>query len=216
MSPVIVVLLAVAIIIVIIFVNKTIHKLFLKKNPAKGSDEQVYGNIGEKIVENFISRVLRKDDLFFTNVLLSYDGKKTKLDNLIVNEYGVFIIDVVNYEGSIVGEAEDSEWIKYSDDGYGNLLKTVVENPIQQAKSQADFLANCLRQLGADVSAEGYVMLIQNNSPVESPYILASLADIDDAIHTFLYNPLDEQTVATVKELVSKLSGATCEEAERP
>ena len=206
MIPVIVVLLAVAVIIAVIFVNKKIRRHFLKTPTAKVENEQVYGNIGEKIVVNFINRVLQKDDCFFTNVPLSYDGQDIKFDNLIVNAYGVFVIGVKNYEGSIMGEAEDAEWMKYSNDGYGNLLQREIENPILQARRQADFLASYLRKHGADVSAEGYVMLIQNNSPVESPYILASLADIDRAIHTAVREPLDEETIATVKSLISELS----------
>ena len=76
------------------------------------SPEKVAGKRGEAAAANIIRSVLRKGDLLLTNVEIDCDGKKTELDNVIVNKNGVFIIEVKNYSGSLVGCESDFECYK--------------------------------------------------------------------------------------------------------
>lgn len=127
------------------------------------------------------------------------------MDNLIVNKYGVFIIEVKNYNGCLLGEEDDYNWIKYKDDGYGNVFQKEVKNPLKQVNRQTYLLANYLRENGADVWVEGYAILVQQNSPVDSPHVLTSSADIDKAIHTYSRKPLDNKTIEKIRDLVIDL-----------
>ena len=81
---------------------------------------------------NIIRRVLRNGDVLLTNVDISYDGRKAELDNVIINKYGVFIIEVKNYAGTIYGKTDDYTWIKCKTDPYGNTFTKTVRNPIKQ------------------------------------------------------------------------------------
>lgn len=56
--------------------------------------EKLAGRQGEYVATNIIKSVLREDDYLFTNISVSYDGKPTELDNVVVNKYGVFIIEI--------------------------------------------------------------------------------------------------------------------------
>ena len=150
-------------------------------------EEKRVGRQGERIATNIIKRVLREDDYLFTNVPVSYDGKNAELDNVIVNKYGVFIIEVKYYKGRLYGAEDDYEWQKYKDDGYGNTFEKNVKNPIKQVKRQTYILA----------------FLVNGNSPVNSSYMLESLDDIDKAIHTFGKNRLNVQTIESIKKLLS-------------
>ena len=51
---------------------------------------------GEAAAVKIIRSVMRDDDRLFTGVSIEYDGKKTELGNVIVNKYGVFIIEAVS------------------------------------------------------------------------------------------------------------------------
>lgn len=166
-------------------------------------EEKRVGRRGERIATNIIKRVLRDDDYLFTNVPVSYDDKETELDNVIVNKYGVFIIEVKYYKGRLYGAEDDYEWKKYKDDGYGNTFEKNVKNPIRQVKRQTYILAKHLEYYGSRVWVEGYAFLVNGNSPVSSSYMLKSIDDIDKAIHAPGKNRLNIQNIESIKRLLS-------------
>ena len=189
------------------------HKKYHKTNKNKLSDiengqrkkfEEPWrwaGKQGENEANWIIQSVLREDDYLFTNVEISYEGKETEIDDVIVNKYGVFIIEVKNYRGLLLGNEEDFEWKKYKDDGYGNVFMKAVKNPIRQVKRQVYILAKNLEFSG--VWVEGYVLLLQDNSPIKNESVLGNKKDIDKAIHTFGRNRLNKQNVDSIRRILS-------------
>lgn len=142
------------------------------------------GRYGELRATEIIQKCLDDDDRLFTNITVFYDGKETELDNVIVNKYGVFIIEVKNYNGRLVGHEEDFEWTKYHTTEAGNTYTKIVKNPIKQVKRQVYILARHLEGNGAKVWVKGYTLLLNNNSPVKSEYVLKSTKEIYYALHT--------------------------------
>ena len=127
---------------------------------------------------------MRDDDRLFTNVSINYDGRPAELDNVIVNKYGVFVIEVKNYAGAIYGNEDDFEWQKYKTTDAGNTYVKNVKNPLKQVKRQCYLLARYLENYGTKVWVNGYAILIQGNSPVVSDHILNNIYDIERVIHT--------------------------------
>ncbi len=158
---------------------------------------------GEEAAVRAIKSVLREDDHMLTNVSVEYDGKPAELDIVIINKYGVFIIEVKDYAGRIVGNEDDYEWKKYKTTDAGNTYEKTVKNPIKQVKRQVYILAHYLDYYGSRVWVNGYAILLQNNSPVDSAYILNSVADIDRAIHTRGRSMLDLAAVETIIKLLT-------------
>jgi len=158
---------------------------------------------GEEAAVRAIQSVLREGDRLFTNVSIEYDGKPAELDNVVVNKYGVFIIEVKNYTGYIVGDEDDYEWQKYKTTDAGNTYEKTVKNPIKQVKRQVYILARYLEYYGPKVWVRGYAILLHGNSPVQSEYVLTSIEDIDRAIHTVDRRMLDAKTVDKIAELLS-------------
>ena len=166
--------------------------------------ERRAGRIGEQEATDIIRSVLREDDRLFTNVQVHYEDKPAELDNVVVNQFGVFIIEVKNYNGSLEGNEEDYEWVKYHTTDAGNTYSKIVKNPIKQVKRQVYVLAKFLEYYGAvRVWIEGYALLLQGNSPVESNYILSSIRDIDKAIHTPNRNRLTQKNIEEISKLLS-------------
>ena len=161
------------------------------------------GMQGEATAVRAILSILREDDRLFTNVQIEYDGKETELDSVIVNKYGVFIIEVKNYVGYITGGEDDYEWIKYKTTDAGNTYGKTVRNPIKQVKRQIYILARYLEYYGSKVWVRGYAVLINGNSPVESEYVLWNIQDIDRAIHTPDRKMLSTQTIDAISKLLS-------------
>lgn len=160
------------------------------------------GRRGEIAAANIIKSVLREDDLLFTNVKISFEDKPAELDSLIINSFGVFIIEVKDYNGRLYGGENDYEWIKYKDDGYGNTFKKSVKNPIKQVKRQVYVLSKYLDCRGERVWIEGYAFLIHGNSPVDSSYVLSGIDDIDRVIHTPCKKRLTKQQVNSIAKLI--------------
>ncbi len=142
------------------------------------------GRYGELRATEIIKKCLNEDDRLFTNISVFFDDKETELDNVIVNKYGVFIIEVKNYNGRLVGHEEDFEWTKYHTTEAGNTYTKIVKNPIKQVKRQVYILARHLEGNGAKVWVKGYTLLLNNNSPVKSEYVLKSTKEIYYALHT--------------------------------
>lgn len=161
------------------------------------------GNRGEQTIVRVIESVLREGDHLLTNVSIEFDGKPAELDNVVINKYGVFIIEVKNYAGYIVGNENDYEWEKYKLTAAGNIFEKKVKNPIKQVKRQVYILAHYLDYYGLRVWVRGYAVLLQNNSPVNSDYILHSIDEIDKAIHTRDRTMLKTDTVYKIVNLLS-------------
>lgn len=165
-------------------------------------ERQLAGERGEARVTAEIERVMRKDDYLFTNVKISFNNSETECDNIIINNFGVFIIEVKNYSGSLSGNENDDEWVerKYFEE-------KSVKNPIKQVKRQIYILSKLLKNNGLRAWIEGYVILIHNNSPVDSKYIIPfKRAEIDQVIHTQGKNKLTNEQVKKISEIIQSLA----------
>ena len=157
--------------------------LIIKKSGRTEAEDgmEKAGRDGEKYAVQVIRSVMRRGDVLLTNVHVSYGGRETELDNVIVNGGGVYIVEVKSYKGRLEGSEDDFNWTQYRKDGKGG--KT-VKNPIKQVKRQIYITSKYLRQNGAPkVSVDGFAILLYSESPAESRYILKSTAKIDKAIH---------------------------------
>ena len=163
------------------------------------------GHQGEIAATEIIRSALHEGDRLFTNVSIEYDGRPAELDNVIVNKYGVFIIDVKNYRGRIVGGEDDYEWRKYKTTSAGNTYEKIVKNPIRQVKRQTYILAHYLEENGARVWIRGYAMLLYGNSPIESEYVLNGREDTERVIHTKDRDILDADTVGRIAAILSSV-----------
>lgn len=161
------------------------------------------GRQGEQFASGIIREILRPDDVLLTNVNIAADGKNAELDNVIINKRGVFIIEVKNYSGDLFGTEEDYEWIKNKITPAGSFYQKTVQNPVRQVKRQVHILSRYLKQYGIDVWIEGYVFLVERNSPVDSAYILSTQGDIDRVIHHGTSNKLTTQKCEQIIELLS-------------
>lgn len=161
-------------------------------------ERRLAGKRGEKVVTAEIKRVKRKDDYLFTNVKISFKGR-TECDNIIINNFGVFIIETKNYSGSLSGNENDDKWVERK-----HFEEKRVKNPIKQVRRQIDILSKYLKHNGLRAWIDGYVIFIHDNSPMNSKYII-SLDDIDRVIHTQGKNKLTNEQVEKISEIIKSL-----------
>ncbi len=162
------------------------------------------GRHGEKIAAEIIRRVLREGDYLLTNIEITYDGRQAEMDCIVVNRFGIFIFEVKNYSGQLVGDEDDYEWQKIKITNSGNMYAMQVKNPIRQLKRQVYLLAHYIQSHRIKVWVEGYVILLHQNSPVNSGYIISSLSDIDRAVHTEGKNHLRPNEIEQIIALLQR------------
>lgn len=166
------------------------------------SEEKRVGRQGEEFASRVIREILNEKDTLLTNVKISFEEKDTELDNVIINNRGVFIIEVKNYRGVLAGNEDDYEWRKTKYTSAGNVYSKSVRNPIRQVKRQVYILAAFLKQYGIEIWVEGYVYLVRGESPVKSKYILNTSKEIKSAIHFGTNNKLTKSTKEKIVELL--------------
>lgn len=167
------------------------------------SEEKRAGQYGEQIAKRVIEEVLNENDTLLTNVSVSFNGKETEIDNVIVNNRGVFIIEVKNYNGVLTGSEDEFRWTKDKLTPVGNYYRTTVKNPIKQVKRQVYILSGFFKDQGIKVWVEGYAFLVNGNSPVKSKFVLKSHQDINDAIHCGKNNNLTRALKDRIVEILS-------------
>lgn len=92
------------------------------------------GREGEMRAYSRIKSVLRADDKLYTNVEVSFENKETELDFLIVNKYGVFIIEEKNFNGDLVGKENSLTWRKRKHTDYDTYDK-IIDKPTKYSDS---------------------------------------------------------------------------------
>ena len=114
---------------------------------------------------------------------ISIHGRNTELDYVIINNNGVFIFEVKNFSGKLVGNEDDQYWNKYKISSGNKEYIKEIRNPIKQLKREIYLLKEYLKYYGVDLWIEGYVLFVNMNSPVESEYTVNDKSEIDDILH---------------------------------
>ena len=190
-------LLLIAAIFIIVVIVAFLVKQFPIETPAKKA-----GRLGEMYATSIIEEVLKKNDVLLTKVEISVDGKRTELDNVVINDKGIFIIEVKNHSGRLSGDEDDFEWIQSKETGAGNIYQKNVKNPIKQVKRQIHLLSELLKNHGIRVWIKGYVFFVERNSPVNNECVLESRKDIDVVLHSKSKNHLDKRMIESIKKLL--------------
>ena len=194
-------------IMIVLFIMFSVILMFLILYgiiPPGESPERRAGRIGEEMISHLIQDILTDDDFLLNNVRIEIDGNETELDNIIVNSYGIFIIEVKNYKGKLYGKEDDYEWTKIKVSEAGNSYQDNVKNPVKQVKRQVYILSRYLKDHGFHIWIDGYVFLVRGNSPINSPYILHSKKEIDQTIHRSSKLKIDRATRSKLIKVLLK------------
>lgn len=171
--------------------------------PAFELPHEAAGRRGEEYIGDEIRAVMVEGDHLFSNVAICYGEKEAELDHVVVNAYGVFIIEVKRYSGLLFGEANDFEWKKVHVTKGGNAYEKTEKNPIPQVKREVYILANYLKERGVPVWVEGYAIILGAKNPVNSPVLLKNRAELNRAIHRPSQNVLSRKKVEAVVRILS-------------
>ena len=84
------------------------------------------GYIGEQVAKDELNR-LGSNYKVLNDIMVFSDNKTHQIDHIVVSKYGVFVIEMKNYGGTVKGKEKDEEWIQ----NIGSKRNT-LKNPIKQ------------------------------------------------------------------------------------
>lgn len=120
------------------------------------TDILISGMHGERAAANLLA-TLPDSYTIFQNVMLTYDDRKSEIDNIVVGKSGVFIIEVKNHNGHIVGDLNDRYWTQHKVGRGGTPYTNTLYSPVKQVGTHIYCLANYLRRNGINTYIEGMV-----------------------------------------------------------
>ncbi len=125
------------------------------------SDVIEAGAHGEDVALSTLSRL--PDSYYLINQVKvpNQEAKtgSTEVDLIAIGPNGVFVIEVKNNNGRVVGSEEDKEWIVHKVGRRGGQYTSQMGNPVRQLKKQIWVLKNYLNQNGLNPWLTGMVLL---------------------------------------------------------
>ena len=71
------------------------------------------GYFGEIKTGNILNSLPKKDYKVLNNLMLYSDNKTHQIDHLVVSKYGIFVIEMKNYQGKVVGNEFKDNWKQF-------------------------------------------------------------------------------------------------------
>lgn len=103
----------------------------------------------------------------FQNLKITYEGKTSELDMVVVGPTGVFVIETKNLNGTIVGNYDNPQWVQKKIGQQGTPYSKNFYNPIKQVGTHVYRLANCLRKEGCSVYVNDMVYFSNPDTVVQ-------------------------------------------------
>lgn len=99
----------------------------------------------------------------FSNVTVSYQNHQQEADLIIVGTKGVYVVEVKNHNGKIVGDGNLPQWTQHKVGRGGGRYSKQMGNPVKQVKGQVYKLSKLFKEHGINVWVDG-VVLFTNES----------------------------------------------------
>lgn len=146
---------------------------------------------GEKVTAGIVSS-LPDHYCSFQNLKITYDGKTSELDMVVVGLGGVFIIETKNLGGSIVGNYDSPQWSQTKISQQGVPYSKSFQNPVKQVGTHVYRLANYLKSNGIDVHIKSMVYFanptadLQLNGTLPTTPVFDAVSFSESDIHSYI------------------------------
>lgn len=144
------------IVVGIVFINIFDKNTSIVASGVEGEDR--LHNIIERLPETFIG---------FQNVHVFYNGEQSELDMVVIGLTGIFVIEVKNHNGTIVGNFSDRNWVQHKVGRNGTPYSKEMYNPVKQVGTHVYRLANYLRDRGVKCHVESVVYFANPEADVQ-------------------------------------------------
>ena len=156
---------------------------------------------------------LPDDYTVYQDVSVSFDGKSSEIDNIVVGRTGVFALETKNHGGYIRGGYEDRQWQQEKIGCGGTPYSREFYSPVKQVGTHVYRLAGFLRSKGVPVYVAGGVYFTNSDTSVNISGhgripVFASSRREEGALRQFILSgreQLDSRSVGRICALLDSL-----------
>ncbi|OZM56012.1 hypothetical protein CIB95_14310 [Lottiidibacillus patelloidae] len=129
---------------------------------------------GEKAATKVFKK-LSDDYTVFHDLTVTYNGKQSQIDHVIVGPTGIFIVETKNINGKITMSNVENKWLIMKTGRKGGVYSKTMYNPVKQVGTHVYRLSNMLRDNNVHAWVQGIVYFSNEDSIVS----IEGLEEID-------------------------------------
>ncbi len=130
-------------------------RIIFKELMKEVTDPKRVGQIGEAMLFQLVSHHFPKENMFKNIYLKCNDDNITEIDLIAIDERGIFVFEMKNYSGYIIGNVSDNHFNQIT----LNNQKIQINNPIKQN----EYHINCLKNYFGNESLPVYNITVVSN-----------------------------------------------------
>lgn len=185
--------------------SKTTKKIFAdsrpsERKPAVESPTKEEWLADKILVSQELQRTSSANKKIINNISIKSNGKTTKVDFVLINEYGIFVVNVQNRIGFVTGKREDEEWEQRVGSARYHIPNFIIQNKFK-IEALKDFLS--VEHLPR-YKFFSVVVFIQNNANDLSIENVVNFCDLRNYINSFNIKTL---TVHEIDSVYKQLGG---------
>lgn len=173
---------------IVIFVLALLMKIFYPK---------FRGYMGEFWVKLELKKLPNKDYVILNDIMLEDTNGTHQIDHLVISKFGIFVIEMKNYYGLIIGDEYNDKWIQYL-----GKKKYYFKNPIHQNYGHVKALEKILN-LNNDVFIPIICFSNQANLKLKNKSVVVQLDDLISCIKSFHEIQLDFDINAIASKIIN-------------
>ncbi len=164
---------------------------------------------GEDITADILKNGLNDSFTVFQNAVISFEGKKSELDLIIVSINGIFVLEAKNRNGKIKGSYAKERWTQHKVGQRGGEYSAEFYSPVKQVSTHIFRLAGFLRQNGAPAFINGIVYFANEDTELEISGVADRIPVLKGEKNLIRYikkteNPISADICEKICELLKK------------
>ncbi|GKU26504.1 nuclease-related domain-containing protein [Clostridium folliculivorans] len=104
---------------------------------------RIKDRLGEKSVEFYLSGLDESKYEIINQLILKLEENTIQIDNIVVSNFGIFVIQAENYKGKIIGREFDESWQQRL-----HVKTEKLQNPICENNKHIQALQQILKEFG--------------------------------------------------------------------
>lgn len=109
-------------------------------------ESRIIGWFGEFWTKSELKKLPKNEYNVINDVLIEINGKTIQIDHIVVSKFGIFVVETKQYNGFIVGNKYDENWVRYV-----GKKKINYENPIRQNYGHCKAIEELLKIDGSKI-----------------------------------------------------------------
>lgn len=193
--------------------------IFLLSILLKKYYSSIRGLFGEFWVKLELKKLSKKDYKIINNLLIKNSSEKTiQIDHVVISQYGIFVIEMKNYHGIIIGNEHSNYWLQvlrgkksnfynpiFQNYGHIKALSEVLNIPEEKFKSIICFSNECKLKVSSRTVVT-YLDYLVKEIKKNNVNILSNHEIIYNQINSLNIadNKIRNQHINSIKDKVSK------------